>query len=120
MSHVNPALSTAAFRLPDRHRIPPPLQAQSLAAMLRREPEDLCTHLPQFTGRTPSAFLKQTSALANMPHGVYDSFMRRGTAQALRVLNEAFVPDERKAEVRKRLARLKGQVEGVDRMLTQN
>ena len=46
--------------------------------------------------------------------------MRKGTAQALRVLNEAFVPDERKAEVRKRLARLKGQVEGVDRMLTQN
>jgi len=36
------------------------------------------------------------------------------------VLNEAFVPDERKAEVRKRLARLKGQVEGVDRMLEQN
>ncbi len=44
----------------------------------------------------------------------------RGTGRALRVLDEAFVPDERKAEVRRRLARLKGQVEGVERMLDQN
>lgn len=38
----------------------------------------------------------------------------------LRVLGEVFVPDERKAEVRRRLARAKGQVEGVDRMLSQD
>ena len=38
----------------------------------------------------------------------------------LRILDDAFVPDERKAEVRKRLARAKGQVEGVERMLDQN
>jgi DNA-binding FrmR family transcriptional regulator len=44
----------------------------------------------------------------------------RGTGRALRVLDDAFVPDERKAEVRKRLARLKGQIEGVERMLDQN
>ena len=39
---------------------------------------------------------------------------------ALRMLDEVFVPDERKAEVHKRLARAKGQVEGVDRMLYQD
>ena len=41
-------------------------------------------------------------------------------SRTLKVLNDAFVPDERKAEVRKRLARLKGQVEGIERMLDQN
>lgn len=40
--------------------------------------------------------------------------------QTLRILNDAFVPDERKAEVRKRLARLKGQLDGVNRMLDEN
>jgi len=44
----------------------------------------------------------------------------RGTGRALRVLDDAFVPDERKAEIRKRFARLKGQIEGVERMLDQN
>ena len=44
----------------------------------------------------------------------------RRTGPSLRVLNEAFVPDERKAEVRKRLARLKGQIGGVERMLGEN
>jgi len=44
----------------------------------------------------------------------------RGTGRSLRVLDEAFVPDERKAELHKRLARLKGQVEGLERMLDQN
>lgn len=39
---------------------------------------------------------------------------------ALRILEEAFVPDERKEEVRKRLARVKGQVEGIERMLAEN
>ncbi len=39
---------------------------------------------------------------------------------ALRILDQAFVPDERKAEVRNRLARVKGQVEGVERMLAEN
>jgi DNA-binding FrmR family transcriptional regulator len=41
-------------------------------------------------------------------------------AAALRILEAAFVPDERKAEVRKRLARAKGQVEGIERMLAKN
>src|SRR5437667_8642367 len=45
---------------------------------------------------------------------------KRPTSQNLRVLKDAFVPDERKAEVRQRLARAKGQVEGVERMLDQN
>lgn len=44
----------------------------------------------------------------------------RLTGRALRVVDAVFVPDERKAEVRKRLARAKGQVEGVERMLDQN
>lgn len=45
----------------------------------------------------------------------------RGTGgRTLKILNDAFVPDERKAEVRKRLARLKGQLDGVDRMLNDN
>ena len=46
--------------------------------------------------------------------------MAQKRAVALRILEEAFVPDERKAEVKKRLARMKGQVEGVERMLTEN
>ena len=40
--------------------------------------------------------------------------------RALRILDEAFVPDERKTEVRHRLARVKGQLEGVERMLGEN
>ena len=39
---------------------------------------------------------------------------------ALRLLNDTFVPDERKAELRKRLKRLQGQVAGVERMLNAN
>ena len=39
---------------------------------------------------------------------------------ALRLLEQTFVPDERKAELRKRLARTKGQLEGVERMLAGN
>jgi DNA-binding FrmR family transcriptional regulator len=39
---------------------------------------------------------------------------------ALRIVEEAFVPDERKAEVRRRLARVKGQVEGLERMLAED
>ena len=46
--------------------------------------------------------------------------LKRGAGRALRVLDDVFVPDERKAEVRRRLARLKGQLDGVDRMLEQN
>jgi DNA-binding FrmR family transcriptional regulator len=51
------------------------------------------------------------------------SLVKRGTSRqavALRILDDAFVPDERKTEVRKRLARAKGQVEGIERMLDQN
>ena len=40
--------------------------------------------------------------------------------RALRMLDETFVPDERKGEIRKRLARLRGQLEGVERMLDSN
>lgn len=46
--------------------------------------------------------------------------MGQRKAVALRILEEAFVPDERKAEVRKRLARVGGQVEGIERMLAEN
>jgi DNA-binding FrmR family transcriptional regulator len=46
--------------------------------------------------------------------------VRHGTNQALRVLGDAFVPLERKAEVHKRLARARGQVEGIERMLALN
>ena len=38
----------------------------------------------------------------------------------LPVVERAFVPDERKGEVRRRLNRVRGQVEGVDRMLEAN
>ena len=44
---------------------------------------------------------------------------RKTTAVPLRILNEAFVPDDRKSELRLRLKRLKGQLEGVERMLDQ-
>lgn len=39
---------------------------------------------------------------------------------SLPVLNRAFVPDERKAEVRRRLSRARGQVDGIERMLDEN
>lgn len=35
----------------------------------------------------------------------------------LRILNKAFVPDERKSELRDRLKRLKGQLDGIERMI---
>jgi DNA-binding FrmR family transcriptional regulator len=39
---------------------------------------------------------------------------------ALPVVEKVFVPDERKQEVRRRLARARGQVDGIERMLEQN
>jgi DNA-binding FrmR family transcriptional regulator len=44
----------------------------------------------------------------------------RKNAAALRILDEAFVPDDRKAEIRDRLKRVRGQMEGLDRMLDAN
>ncbi len=41
-------------------------------------------------------------------------------ASSLPVLDGIFVPDGRKAEIRRRLKRAQGQVEGVDRMLQAN
>jgi DNA-binding FrmR family transcriptional regulator len=45
--------------------------------------------------------------------------MSNGAAR-LRVLNEAFVPDERKGDIRLRLRRLRGQIDGIERMLDDN
>ena len=42
------------------------------------------------------------------------------SAVPLRVLNEAFVPDERKGDIRARLKRLRGQMDGIERMLDAN
>ena len=42
------------------------------------------------------------------------------SAATLRVLNEAFVPDERKGDIRVRLKRVRGQVDGIERMLDAN
>jgi DNA-binding FrmR family transcriptional regulator len=39
---------------------------------------------------------------------------------SLPVVERAFVPDERKREIRNRLRRVRGQVDGVDRMLAEN
>ena len=44
--------------------------------------------------------------------------VRRGTLP--RILNEAFVPDERKLALKTRLRRIQGQVEGLGRMLDEN
>ena len=41
-------------------------------------------------------------------------------AVSLPVVDNAFVPDERKAEIRRRLKRARGQVDGVERMLEAN
>jgi len=38
----------------------------------------------------------------------------------LPVVEKIFVPDERKAEVRRRLKRARGQVDGIERMLEEN
>ena len=38
----------------------------------------------------------------------------------LPVVERAFVPDERKGEIRNRLRRIRGQVEGIDRMLAED
>lgn len=46
--------------------------------------------------------------------------MTRKAAVPLRIINDAFVPDERKAELRARLNRLKGQLDGIERMLDQD
>src|SRR5713226_8361286 len=42
------------------------------------------------------------------------------TSKLLPVVDNAFVPDERKAEVRRRLKRARGQVDGIERMLEEN
>jgi DNA-binding FrmR family transcriptional regulator len=41
-------------------------------------------------------------------------------AVALRILEDAFVPDARKEEIRGRLKRVRGQVDGLERMLNDN
>ncbi len=41
-------------------------------------------------------------------------------AVSLPVVDNVFVPDERKAEVRRRLKRARGQVDGIERMLEAN
>ena len=46
--------------------------------------------------------------------------MKSQAAIPLRILNEAFVPDERKSELRTRLNRLRGQLDGIERMLDQD
>ena len=46
--------------------------------------------------------------------------MARALRTSLRIVNEAFVPDERKQEIRDRLRRLRGQVDGMERMLDAN
>lgn len=43
--------------------------------------------------------------------------MTKKNVVPLRILNEAFVPDERKTELRSRLNRLRGQLDGIERML---
>ena len=45
---------------------------------------------------------------------------RRSSGVPLRIVEKAFVPDERKVELRARLKRIRGQVEGIDRMLVDN
>ena len=46
--------------------------------------------------------------------------MKSRNADPLRILDEAFVPDERKTEIRTRLNRLRGQLDGIERMLEQD
>lgn len=46
--------------------------------------------------------------------------MAKRGPQSLSVLNEVFVPDERKETLRKRLRRVRGQIDGIDRMLEAN
>jgi DNA-binding FrmR family transcriptional regulator len=46
--------------------------------------------------------------------------MSERKAPGLRILQEAFVPETRKAEIHRRLARMKGQVEGLERMLAED
>ena len=43
-----------------------------------------------------------------------------GRPVTLPVLDKVFVPDERKAELRRRLKRARGQVDGIERMLESN
>jgi len=45
--------------------------------------------------------------------------MPKDTA-TLEVINEVFVPDERKGDIRKRLKRVRGQMDGIERMLDAN
>lgn len=44
----------------------------------------------------------------------------RGQTAALKVVNKAFVPDERKLEIRTRLKRVRGQLDGIERRLNEN
>lgn len=46
--------------------------------------------------------------------------MKKAFPSALPAVRSAFVPDERKREVRRRLKRARGQVDGIERMLDAN
>ena len=48
-----------------------------------------------------------------------DMVARKGVV-ALRILEDAYVPDHRKAAIRGRLKRVRGQVDGLERMLNDN
>ncbi len=53
-----------------------------------------------------------------LPWGMVEEGMPKKST--LPVIEVTFVPDERKTQVRKRLKRARGQVDGIDRMLTEN
>jgi CsoR family transcriptional regulator, copper-sensing transcriptional repressor len=46
--------------------------------------------------------------------------MSMAMKSSLPIVGRVFVPDERKAAVRKRLKRARGQVDGIERMLSEN
>jgi DNA-binding FrmR family transcriptional regulator len=59
-------------------------------------------------------------ALDRYSLGVYVLFTMVRQAVSLPVLDGVFVPDEKKAGIRRRLKRARGQVDGIERMLEAN
>ncbi|MCI0415025.1 metal-sensitive transcriptional regulator [bacterium] len=53
-------------------------------------------------------------------HGFRKEIAMKNSAARLKVLNETFVPDERKIEIRKSLRRIEGQVKALERLIDSN
>ena len=102
------------------------LDGRGESVVVTRHRPEPPAHRPRPAARRPPRTAERPACpypwgyLTAWPHLYTLGGMRQKAGAPLRILNEAFVPDERKAEIRARLNRMKGQLDGVERMLDQD